>query len=530
MGNRNPSRLVLVAAGCAWIAAPAAASVVTPLDVEALARRSPVIVTGEVTSIRSVRESSPERIDTYVGVRVETPVKGADHLSEVTLKQPGGVWGGQASVVYGAPSFELGERVLVFAVPTASGHLRVAGLFQGKYRIEPAASGELLAIQDAGVGARSVGAAVGGDRIALAELLSRIGSVPGETSAADPAGSRIAVAPTPMGGEAHETTAPFTLLNPLFALRWFEPDTGLPVSFSYNPSGAPAVPSGARAGFEAALGAWTGVEGAAMTLSDGGDTTASCFGFDGTAAVSHGDPCDQMEAFDTDTCSGVLAIGGVSWLALQTKRLNGVDFLRITEADVVLNGGIDCFMAFSGNYAEVVTHELGHAQGLGHSCGDANSPACGTDPVLDDAQMRAFAHGDGRGADPRADDVDGLRYLYPPAAFVDLGLNASSFATGEDLVVTIDLNGTAQVDLYVFSLLPGGSFYYSGAPALNTVAPLATNLPLGFYPDLTSTATFAGSEPSGSYTLGVFLAAAGSDPFVPGSILAGDQVSYTFTP
>lgn len=151
-----------------------------------------------------------------------------------------------------------------------------------------------------------------------------------------------------------------------------------------------------------------------------------------------------MPAFDTATCSGVLAITGVSGFTMESRTVNGVRFLRMTEADTVFNAGIDCFLGGDRrNYEEVLTHELGHLIGLGHSCGDAFTPACVPGTEADDALMRAFAHGGGHGGTPRASDVDGARFIYPPAGFVDAKLNAASFTPGQQLRLTADFNGTA---------------------------------------------------------------------------------------
>jgi hypothetical protein len=133
--------------------------------------------------------------------------------------------------------------------------------------------------------------------------------------------------------------------------------------------------------------------------------------------VSFGDPLGQMD--DPVNCGGVLAMGGYFSTSSQLRTVNGRLFNRIVEGDVVVNGGWDgCGLYESfANLAEVVTHELGHVLGLGHSA----------EP---EATMAPRAHFDGRGASLRADDMAGLRFIYPGEA------SAPAAPGAPDLVVS----------------------------------------------------------------------------------------------
>jgi hypothetical protein len=133
---------------------------------------------------------------------------------------------------------------------------------------------------------------------------------------------------------------------------------------------------------------------------------------DGRTTVVFDDPFD--EAPDIVNCSGVLAVGGfiaasIGNLPETTRTVGGETFMKIFEGDLVVNPNLaDCL---SGPLAldEVLTHEIGHTIGFGHSSENPNE----TDPVLKDATMYFRAHDDGRGASVRADDEEAARAAYP---------------------------------------------------------------------------------------------------------------------
>jgi hypothetical protein len=517
---------VLVLAALPWLAASADASVVTAMNTEALVRASAAIVHAEVETTTVV--AGGREIETWVGLRLLESLKGAGKRGHLTLRLPGGVTGTQVSLVHGIPTFEKGERVVVFATPLRSGALTVTGLFQGKYRVISEPGAEDQVVPDAGGGAEVVGAPSASAREPLSRFLERVRALAKRHS-----GPTL---PDGVGDELMPASAPSSeppiFLNPIIPLRWFEPDDGLAIPLMFNADEAPSFAEGVRGGFEASLAHWTNVAGATVVLSDGGDTTQACRTFFDGSVVSHGDPCDQMPVFDETSCSGVLAITGVSGFTLETRARNGVTFLRMTEADVVFNAGIGCFLGTDRrNYEEVLSHELGHVVGLGHACGDSFSPVCATGTERDDALMRAFAHGGSRGGAPRDYDVDGARFIYPPAGFLDLQLSDDSYVVGDTLSLTTDLNGTTSADFYLLLSLPDGNFVAlaPGFP-LNSLVPTATNVALGYVIDAPLVAApLTSAAALGDYAFIGILVRAGTNPNVVGNWLAFDYAPFSLS-
>lgn len=519
-----PARLALLALS-ALAAAPAFASTVTSMTTEILVRQSPVIVLGQVESLTATSDAQGNP-QTWVTLRVDESLKGAAGRARIAVSLPGGRVGDYTTQVYGTPRFRTGERVLVFATPTKAGLLTVTGLFQGKFSVE-SANGAEQAVQDAGEGALLVGRGTRPTRQALAPFLKGLRKRIGAGAASTLPASITADAPP---GAATDTS--FTLL-PLIPFRYFEPDTGGAVSFLFNPAGSPLSAAASQAGFTASRNNWTNVTGSTVVVNDGGPTTQSCRTlFDGSV-ISHGDPCLQMPAFDATTCSGVLAITGVSGFTLESKLVNGVSFLRMTESDTVFNANAECF--YSGpdaqaNYEEVLSHEMGHALGLGHACGDSFTPECVPGTEEDDALMAAFAHG-GRGGAPHASDVDGIRFIYPPAGFVDLQVDRTAIAAGQSQSVKVDLNGTASADFYLVLVLPGGGFI-SIAPGAtpNVLKPVATNVALHFLTDVPLLTKVWSAAEAGSYSWYAILTRAGTSPSNTANWIGVDAVPFSVGP
>ncbi len=392
----------------ALFAAPAAAIVyVLPTDTS-MVERSPVIVFGEVRS--ALPASGAGLPSTDYAVEVEEVLKGFVPGGTILVRQPGGVGpGGVAMRVFGLPMLAEGDRVLLFLDP-AEGVYRPVEFGLGLFFEFRAGGRELLAGEpnrqprDAARFRRWIG-----DRVAGVER-------PSDYFEDWPDGTLGLAEPFRL------LRSPGTCFHDGLPVRWREFDRGERIGVTVQAGGQPGVPGGGLSEVRTAIRAWNGDPGSRVNLVLDGTSSREFLidDVDGVNSISYEDPFDEIDGSYGDG-GGVLAITYTFFYCDRStppQSIPGneaVEALAIVEANMTTQDGYQEWVSGTSNprrsHEEIIGHELGHALGIGHPCGDRASGPC--DSVTDEALMRARVHADGRGADLNSDDRAAVRALYP---------------------------------------------------------------------------------------------------------------------
>lgn len=118
----------------------AEATVVLPTDLGLLTRDARSIPRGRIVAVESRWTESRRAIETIVTLQAETYLKG-DLGPTVQFRVPGGQLGRFRSITVGAPTFSVGQRVIVFLGARGPSVPFVLGLSQGVFRLVQSPNG-----------------------------------------------------------------------------------------------------------------------------------------------------------------------------------------------------------------------------------------------------------------------------------------------------------------------------------------------------------------------------------------------------
>ncbi|HEY5610051.1 MAG TPA: matrixin family metalloprotease, partial [Thermoanaerobaculia bacterium] len=448
--------------------APATATmIVMPTD-DQLVDKSPVIVRGRV--MQSIPVDRDGAIWTETLVAVDLVIRGENLESTIVVREIGGELDGRLSVIFGAPEYQAGERVLLFLWPTGRGDYQTRDLFVGKFTERFTRDGKRLWHRsNEHIGTVLLDAdfnPIAGDDIQReADGFERfVGETVKENRNAPRNYGVVSaeLASSTSGG----ITANFTLISEPSLYRWFAFDNG---------GSAPWRSVGSQAGYtgggtselQTAMGSWTGYASARIGYTYAGTSNSAAGGLsapNGINEVVFNDPLSEIDGSYNRSTGGVIGRGGFnnarsggSWTSpfaadASHPQQTYSSTWNILEGNLVIQDGVSPTNGISSTvFAELISHEFGHTLGFGHST---------------DGTSLMYPSITGGGPSLRADDQLAARWLYPgsggttppptgsaPAAPSNVALSALS--TSQMRVAWHD-NATNETSQSVYVAVGGG--------------------------------------------------------------------------
>lgn len=382
-----------------------ATTIVMPSD-EQLVRKSPLIVVGQVVASGPVERDG--RIWTATTLEVERVLRGEIPATTVVIREVGGALGHRRTVIFGAPEYRAGERVLAFLAPTRRGDYQTVDLFVGKFTERRTLDGRTL-WHRAGE--------VAGTRLLDGELRPiALGSASREAVAFERWVRLIARGerPAPDYLIASPRLLPilpnFTLIAEPTIYRWFAFQAS---AVGWKSAGQQTgYNSGGVTELQTAMTAWSGFSSANIRYSYTGTVQGTPGGLNrpnGVNEVVFNDSLNEVQG-SWNGSEGVVGVGGFnavssggSWTgpfnADGSHQAIPYNAWNIEEGNLVIQDGVSPSRGISAyTLSEIISHEFGHTLGFGHS---------------DDQTALMYFQITGGGPTLKADDQVAAKWLYP---------------------------------------------------------------------------------------------------------------------